>query len=233
MPKLNFNQGWRFYRGYLEESAKETDYDDSMWEGVCLPHSVRIEPVMASGMVNYQGDAWYRKHFIIDNEYKDKRIYIRFEAAMHEAKIWVNGKYVMAHYGGYLPFVADVSDYVEFGKTNVIAVKVNNEDNVLIPPGKPQIELDFCYFGGLYRDAYLIVKNNLHITDPIFAHVVGGGGIFVTYSNVSEKSAAVNVKAHIKNCGNKKVKATLKIKLGDITSTEDVTIDCEQTVEKR
>ncbi len=197
MAEYSFNGGWKFYRGSLAAAAWVPAYDDSRWETVCLPHTVRLEPAAASGMLNYQGEAWYRKHFMLEKAMVGKKVYIRFEAAMHLAQIWVNGKKAAENTGGYLPFIFDITALAVFGEENVIAVKVSNLDNPQIPPGKPQIELDFCYFGGLYRDAELIVKDLVHITDPLLEDEKGG--IFVRYENVSAASAEVLLAVHVRN----------------------------------
>ena len=109
VKRYNFNQGWRFFRGELDNNAFLPEYDDSMWENVCLPHSVRLEPVMASGMKNYQGKAWYRKHFFIGKELLGKKLYITFEGAMHYTEVWINGEKKKENYCGYLPFVIDIT----------------------------------------------------------------------------------------------------------------------------
>lgn len=63
----NFNPEWRFHLGDVEEAAQQ-DFDDSQWEVVSTPHCVKLEPAEASGCRNYQGIAWYRKHFTVTGE---------------------------------------------------------------------------------------------------------------------------------------------------------------------
>ena len=77
--KLGFNQGWLFNWGDPAQ-AVNVGFDDSDWYGVNLPHTVRIEPVMASGGLNYQGQSVYRKHFTLPREFKGKRVTLEFEA---------------------------------------------------------------------------------------------------------------------------------------------------------
>ena len=198
MGKYNFNSGWKFFRGKQGDSVFAPDFDDEAWETVTLGHTVRLEPVHASGMVNYQGDAWYRKHFFLDRNFQNQKLYLKFEGAMQEAAVYLNGEKIKESFCGFLPFIADITELVRFDEENVIAVWVNNEDNKEIPPGKPQAELDFCYFGGLYRDAWLIKKPLIHITDELFEDIPAGGGIFVRYENVSRESAELRIKVHIR-----------------------------------
>ncbi|WP_419876509.1 hypothetical protein [Candidatus Pristimantibacillus sp. PTI5] len=126
---------------------------------------------------------------------------VEFQGAKHTAEVWINGTHRITHYGGYLPFTLDITDDVTAdGETDhVIAVKVNNSDMPDVPPGKPQGELDFCYFGGLYRNAWLHIADKLHITDAVYANKQAGGGLFISFPAVSEASAQVALNTHIIN----------------------------------
>ena len=64
----------------------------------------------------------------------------------------------------FLPIIVDISNIANFGGPNVVAVYADNSDDPLYPPGKPQNQLDFSYFGGIYRDVWFIVKDKVHIT---------------------------------------------------------------------
>ncbi len=198
---ISFNHDWRFYKCDSLESSiedyKNTDFDDSHWEPVLLPHTAHIEPLVVEDQ--WQDICWYRKHFRIDPEFKGKIVRIRFEGAMHTAAIWVNGKYLTTHYGGYLPFSIDLTDIVQFDKPNVIAVRLDNRNDAQVPPGKPLERLDFCWFSGLYRNVHLDILNPLHITDPVHAQKKAGGGVFVTFPKVAEEEAEVQVQVHLQN----------------------------------
>ena len=197
---VNFDQNWKFNRGDVT-GAEAPGFIDAAWPTVCLPHSVRLEPKYCSGSGTiYQGIAWYRKSFTLDSKYSGCRIFIEFEAVMHQADLWINGTQLTTHYGGYLPFTVDITPYAKFdGTDNVIAVKANNSDNVDIPPGRSDATLDFHYFGGIYRDVWMHITDKLHITDPVYANKTADGGIFVTYPAASTSSATVQVKTNVKN----------------------------------
>lgn len=62
---------------------------------------------------------------------------------MGKSKVWVNGKLVTEHFGGYLPVIADVSEVLDWEKDNVITVWTDNSNDPAYPPGKPQEALDF------------------------------------------------------------------------------------------
>ncbi len=195
---LPFSENWRFLRADEPQAAIPT-FDDANWESVTLPHAARVEALVA-GKENpqWQGICWYRKTFSLQKDVADKIVILRFDGAMNIAEIWVNGQSAGKFMGGYLPYVMDISKLAKPGAENVVAVRLDNRDNQITGP-KPLVDLDFNLYGGLYRPVHLIIKDKLHITDPILADKVGSGGVFVTFPDVSETSATVKVQTHIKN----------------------------------
>ena len=137
----------------MSAAAEQPGFDDSTWEAANLPHSLEVLGENESGCRNYQGPAWYRKCFQVAAPDAGGRVMVYFEAVMGKCAVWVNGRQVAEHFGGYLPFAADITDKIRLGgKENVIAVRADNSDDPTYPPGKPQNDLDFTYLGGIYRD---------------------------------------------------------------------------------
>lgn len=195
---FSMNPAWRFFKG-AQPGAESVSFDDKEWTVVSLPDGIEYLPAEASGCVNYQGEVWYRKHFTPNETLKGKKLFLHFEAIMGKSKVFVNGKQLTEHFGGYLPVVVDVTDALEWGKDNVIAVWSDNSNDPTYPPGKAQDVLDFTYFGGIYRDCWLVAHNRVFITDPNFENQVSGGGLFVAYDKVSDASAQVLLKIHVRN----------------------------------
>ena len=193
----NFNAGWRFHLGDVA-GAEAKDFNDKSWEVVSTPHTVQLMPAEASGCRNYQGIAWYRKHFVLPKECAGRDVTLHFEAIMGKQTIYINGKKVKEHEGGYLPITISLSD-CSVGDDIVIAICADNSDDKTYPPGKKQMTLDFAYHGGIYRDVWLIAKNKVAITDALEENKVAGGGLFVHYANISEKSAEVFVNTEVRN----------------------------------
>lgn len=194
----DFNVGWRFYKGDVK-NAELTTFDDSNWDVISTPHGLELNSTQASGSNNYQGEAWYRKHFTIPDSIKNKRLNIHFEAVMGKCKIWLNGELLKTHFGGYLPFSVDITDKVIKDKKNVIVIWTDNSDDPTYPPGKPQKVLDFSYFGGIYRDVWLITTNDIYITNPNNVDKVAGGGVFVHYEKLSNESVNIVIQTDIAN----------------------------------
>ena len=192
------NPAWRFCKG-PQRGAELRDFDDAAWDVVSLPHGIDYLPTEASGCVNYQGVVWYRKHFRPEARLKGKKIFLHFEAIMGKSKVFLNGHLLSEHYGGYLPVVADITDVVDWSRENVLSVMTDNSNDPSYPPGKKQETLDYTYFGGIYRDCWLVAHDRLHITDPNVENTVAGGGLFVSYNHVSDASAEVRLQLQVRN----------------------------------
>ena len=203
--KVKFNSDWHFIKVTDETISNEefiTDINFTSWEKVNLPHTSNIEPKIVNNQ--WQGISWYKKEFYLSKNQHSKKFFLHFEGAMNIAEVWVNGTKLIKHQGGYLPFVVDFSEVANFDAKNIIAVKLNNKDNPITGP-KPLEKLDFNTYGGMYRNVWLVAKNQLYITDPILENKTASGGVFVRYSAVSDKKATLNVQTHIRN-ENKKTK---------------------------
>ena len=211
---MNFNVGWRFIKKDVE-NAHAREFNDSNWEIVSCPHGLELLESEASGSVNYQGVAWYRKHFTPDKDLEGKQISLHFEAVMGSCQVWVNGTLATSHFGGYLPFSVDLTKMLDFGKENIIAVKADNSNDRSYPPGKPQETLDFTYCGGIYRDVWLVATHPVHITNPNDVDKVAGGGVFVHFEDFSKEKVTVVVDTDIANESNCDETISLNIALVD------------------
>ena len=228
----NFNDGWHYLLGDAE-GAEAVDYDDSAWDVVSTPHTARLEPSEVSGCRNYQGVCWYRKQFIVPSDLQGKEITIHFEAIMGKQEVYVNGRLVKQHLGGYLPVTIDLSkEGVKAGDKCLVAVKADNSDDKSYPPGKKQTQLDFAYHGGMYRDVWLIGKSHTHITDAIERGQVAGGGVFLHYNDISEKSAGITADVEVEGNGTVSVIARIKDAEGRVVKTKTITKTITKTKTK-
>lgn len=166
------------------------------WDTVNLPHTTHIEPLVVNNQ--WQGTATYKKYFNA-GDLTGKKVFIYFEGVMQEAVVTVNYKEEIYHAGGYLPFTVDATPYLKPNDENVIKVKIRNTDNPQIPPGKALESLDFNYYGGIYRNVYLITTGLVHVTDPVYADIPGSGGLLIHFDSISEKHAEGFAQIHVKN----------------------------------
>lgn len=190
---ISWNQDWKFHLGDTELNSP-----DAGWENVSLPHTPRIEQPMEAGHY-FQGLCWYHKHFRTEPAWLGKKIQLRFDGAMQVAEVWLNGKLLTVHQGGYLPFIVNLTPGLDWSHDNVVTVRLDNRDQPDVPPGKPSKDLDFTYQGGLYRDTHLIVTDPLHITDVFEANRLASGGIFVRTESANAASATLALQADVQN----------------------------------
>jgi len=186
----SINASWKFSRNDYPNALNE-NFNDASWELVSIPHTWNREDADDEIPGYYRGIGWYRRMIIIPAEREGKQVYISFDGVNQETEIFVNGKPVGKHDGGYTRFCLDITGFVKFGKTNLIAVKVNNRYNANIPP----LSADFTFFGGIYRDVNLIFTAKQHISTTFYA----SSGIFITTPTVSDKEADVNIKTLVVN----------------------------------
>lgn len=206
--QLNFNRDWKFYRGDVE-NAQQPEFDDSEWTDVALPHNFSVPYNMESSF--YVGYGWYRKDFEVPENWNGKRINIEFEGVFQVAEIYVNGEAVATHEGGYTGFEYDITDYVHTGN-NQISVRVNN---IWQPDLSPRAG-DHQFTGGIYRDVYLNVTDDVHVTwygtfvttpdltNPGFDQ--SAVNVLDSYTseseikeNLAKKQSNVNVQTEVKN----------------------------------
>ena len=164
----------------------QKDFNDSSWRQLNLPHDWAIEGDFIqelpgeTGKRPYAGIGWYRKNFIVSKADQDKQIYIDFDGAMAYPAVWLNGKFVGGWAYGYSSFRLDLSPYLEFGKENVLAVRLEN-----LP------ESSRWYPGaGIYRNIWLVKTAKTHVSQ---------WGTYVTTPEVSANSATVRIKTTIEN----------------------------------
>lgn len=228
---FSMNPAWRIYKG-AADGAQQMDYDDSAWRVVSLPDGMEYLPTEASGCMNYQGEVWYRKHFTPDERWKGKKLFLHFEAIMGKSKVWINGQLVNEHFGGFLPVIADVTPYIRFGEKNIIAVWADNSDDPSYPPGKQQDMLDFAYFGGIYRDCWMVVHNDVFITDPNYENQTAGGGLFISYDKVSDASAELTLDLQVRNSSDEDFRGKVSYELYDHNRMQVWSADKRMTVDK-
>lgn len=154
--QVNFNREWKFIRNDIP-GAEAIDYDDTEWVDIGIPHNFSIPYEMQASF--YVGYGWYRKEFEVSGDMAGKKIELEFEGVFQEAEIFVNGQPAGTHRGGYSGFVLDITDYLNPG-TNLIAVRVNN---IWQPDLAPRAG-DHQFTGGIYRDVYLNITDDVHVT---------------------------------------------------------------------
>lgn len=192
--KISINQGWKF-SPENRRGLESISIDDSKWTNVTIPHTWNAEDAFDDTPGYRQGFGWYRKRFTIDKKLSAKRLFIYFEGVGQNAEVFVNGKFVGNHIGGYTAFVFDITDYIERSSPdfeNVIAVRVNNFSNDNFPPSPTA---DFNFYGGIYRDVFLIATEPVHLAVNDHAST----GVYIDTPFVTEEKASVRIRGKVIN----------------------------------
>ena len=178
----SINKGWNFspnrsvgMRWGMQRTPAET---------VDLPHTWNVTDFMNDEGYR-RGYGTYSKQMEIPESYNGKRIFLKFEAAGSMATVLVNNKIVGEHKGPYNTFIFEITDFVRPGGQNSLTVICNNEQQFDIAPQGG----DFNLYGGLYRDAWMIVTEPECISPLHY----GSSGVFVHQRVVNEKRAELSV----------------------------------------
>jgi len=148
--------------------------------------------------------SWYRRHLVLPNSLKGRRIFLDFDGVMMAAEVFVNGRRLAAHKGGYVPFSVDVTDHVGFGasKPNVVAVRVDSRERADIPPCGGGV--DYLTFGGIYRDV------RVRAVSPFFIEAV-----FAKPADVLTKAPRLDVAVTVGNLSAQARSGALALELLD------------------
>jgi beta-galactosidase len=189
-------EGWRFVREDVQ-GAQAPRFDDAAWSSVVVPHTYNAADSGIGGAkargepegVYYRGPAWYRLSLDHAPE-PGKRYYLHFGGATLKADIFLNGRAIGTHEGGYAAFRYDVTDALRAGR-NLLAVRVDNARNTRYAP----LNGDFNIFGGLYREVKLIETPDLHI--DLLDHA--GPGLHVRTASLTDGQADIAARILVKN----------------------------------
>ena len=179
--------------GYGDGPAS-AGFDDRAWRIINLPHDWAVEmPFDSKGSHSHGYKAvgrafpetsvgWYRKKFSIPQSDLGRRIVIEFDGVHRDSRLWINGFYIGTEHSGYSSFQYDITDYLNYGSENVIAVRVD-----------VTMEEGWFYEGaGIYRHVWLTKTSPLHVAQY---------GTFVT-SQIDNKSAKITAATTVANDGN-------------------------------
>jgi beta-galactosidase len=186
----SINEAWKFSKENNSNSHK-IDFPDTNWSIVTIPHTWNNEDAMDETPGFYRGACWYRRSVFIGNEAKGKIAILNFDGANQVVELYVNEVLVGKHIGGYTAFNFDITKNIQPGKSNLIAIKVDNSYNENIPP----LTADYTFFGGINRPISFSFVAPIHIATDDFAST----GIYVKTPQVSEKEATISVKTILKN----------------------------------
>ncbi len=184
--EVTINSGWDFIQNNALTIA---DLDTvTNWKSVNIPHTWNREDPFDEMRGYKQGIGWYQKKLWIPSV-DLSNIFLKFEGVNQVAEIFINGSKAGTHMGGYTAFILDISQFVRFDQENQIVARVDNRTVSDVAP----LSADFTFFGGIYRDVWLIRKSDVYfeLTD------LSACGVYLSTPQVSAEKATLNIRARI------------------------------------
>ncbi len=185
---ISLNENWRFVR-------KDAGLPASLpgdWQQINLPHTWNAVDGHDGKGAYYRGKCWYAKSFVTPEQPFGKgRVYVEILAAGQQAWVYVNGREVTYHEGGYSIFRADITDFCREKEDNLLVIACSNEEKSSVYPQSA----DFTFYGGLYRGVNLISVPKTHFDLEYY----GGPGIMVTPVPENDGGASFSLSAFVKN----------------------------------
>lgn len=223
--KQLFDSDWKFFLGDTLP-ASLNDFNDMSWRSLDLPHDWSIEgkisprnPTGCPGGYFPAGIGWYRKSFKVPGEWKIKKVSIYFEGVYMNSEVFINGKSLGFYPYGYSSFSYDLTTYLDFNKENVIAVRVDNSQ---------QVNCRWYSGSGIYRHVWMTVTNPVHMEH---------WGVGISTPEVSSKKATVQVKTLVKNETSLPQSVVVKIRLFDLNNngvgSNQTKVELEANSEKK
>ena len=207
----NLNTKWAF-------SKEATDVPATMpekWYWVTLPHTWNDIDGQDGGNDLYRGTAYYAKTISKTDLPKADQYYLEFNGANSSAKVYINGKEVASHDGGYSTWRVNVTEALT--DESLIVVEVDNSPNEIVYPQMA----DFTFYGGLYRNVNLIAVSDSHFDLDYY----GGPGIAVT-PEIDGDDATVKVDVYLTNAkAGQELMYTLKDREGNVVAADKVNAD--------
>ena len=203
----NFNTKW----GFSKEAVEAPTTMPERWNWVNLPHTWNNIDGQDGGNDLYRGTAFYAKELEKMDLPKADRYFLEIQGANSSAILYVNGKKLANHDGGYSTWRVDITDVLE--DKNLFVFELDNSANDRVYPQNA----DFTFYGGLYRNVNIIAVNESHFDLEYY----GAPGIKVTPEVVGE-NAKVEVEVFVKNVKeNQKLIYTLKDSEGNVVVEQE------------
>ncbi|MEZ4696577.1 MAG: glycoside hydrolase family 2 TIM barrel-domain containing protein [Rhodothermales bacterium] len=205
--RQSLNDGWSF----------RLDSSGASWESVNLPHTWNVSDAFDKSRTYYRGVGEYRRAILRQAEARSAgshtRWFVLFEGANQIADVSVNNVHVGQHIGGYTRFVFDVTDYLRYDGTDSLTVRVDNRYNEDVPP----LSADFTFYGGIYRDVWLIGVDDVHVDLEDYA----SSGMYITTMSANPDSARIKVAVRVANDSGTAVTGRARLTLGGASSNAD------------
>lgn len=218
--KYNFNSEWLLYVGDIPE-AKEVRFQDTDWKKVTLPRPFNEDEAFRLSIEQLTDTImWYRKHFRLPADSKNKKVFVEFEGVRQGADFYINGEYIGLHENGAMAVGFDLTPYIKYGQENVMAVRIDNNWNYKERATDTKYQWSDRNFnanyGGIPKNVWLHVTDKLYQTLPLYSNLkTTGVYIYAEDIRVKSRKAVVHAESEIKNEYNRDKKVAYKVEVCD------------------
>ena len=213
---------WKFYSGGAQ-GAEASDFNDSAWRSLSLPHDWSIEDMpgmttpfkqnavsQVNGGFTRGGTGWYRKTFNLPAEARAQRVHVQFDGVYMNANVWLNGHLLGTHPYGYSPFWYDLTPYLNTAGPNVLAVQVQNEG----------VTSRWYSGSGIYRHVWLSRLPLAHLAT---------WGTRISTPTVTADQAQIHVRTAVQNDATDATEVTLYTRIINPKGREVAKMESRQT----
>lgn len=197
--RTNINANWHFRFSHEVERGSGRRVD--------LPHTWNTADALAGRTDYKRGIGNYTRHIFVPESWRGQRVFLRCKGANSVADVFVNGRHIGEHRGGYEAFVFELTDRIDYGKDNTLLIRVNNGERLDVMP----LVGDFNFYGGLYRDVDLLVTGPTCISPLDCA----SPGIYLIQDNVTDGAADITAKVALSNNSGKAHTITVRAEVSD------------------
>ena len=163
---------------------------------VNIPHTWNAEDPFRDGKEYFRGKGIYQKTIFAPKKWEEQQVFLKFEGSNQITTLFVNDIFIGEHRGGYTGFVFDITPALRPGTENEIRIEVDNSHNPDIPP----LDADFNFYGGIYRDLWLITTNKVHYEMAGEA----AGNFQIKTPEVSAENAGIEIESSVINQSGKR-----------------------------
>ena len=235
--KYNFNSDWLLYVGDTPEE-KQIRFSDSDWKKVTLPHAFNEDEAFRLSIDELTDTImWYRKHFRLPGDSKNKKVFVEFEGVRQGADFYINGHHIGLHENGVMAVGFDLTPYIKYGQENVIALRIDNDWNYKERATGTKYQWSNKNFnanyGGIPKNVWLHVTDRLYQTLPLYSNLKTTG-VYVYAEDIRVKSqkAVIHAESEIKNEYNRDKQVSYQVELIDRDGTSVKTFGGTQAVVK-
>lgn len=188
--KISINKDWGFC--YIDKEFVDIiKLRNEKWENISIPHTWNNKDAFDDSLNYKRGTGWYKKELPQNLFETGERFFLYFEAANQTTDVFINNTHIGNHIGGYTAFAFELTEHINYTTPNYLYVKVNNEHNDNIPP----LNADFTFYGGIYRDIWLITTNEIHFDILDYA----SPGIFIKTETCNKDFATLSITGTVVN----------------------------------